>query len=260
MSTKQRNESLLDGRPEKALRQVMDHMDQLIDDVLVWLSDPKKETLGDVVLDGFPRKNPMLAIALRLIQLASNLRAAQLLIEQGFVFELGIMRRVLYETHEDVSFLLSRGLLGGQDELHQQFITAFYATDQEAAKPVRRHKIREQLKEIQIQRRSLERGVPSVEKVMGGLYRSNSRYIHGRASNILRMYDVEENRFRTAGVNEEGFFGDEWNSFWLVSYSVMMCFAAVQARFRYVNWRSDMRALAESFWEIAELQNVSVHG
>ena len=118
--------------------QAMDLMDETINGFLVQLSGPEKESLGEVFQNGFSQKDPALALVMKLVQLVSNLRAGKLLIDQGYVYELGTIRRMGYETVEDVMLLLAQHHADSQDNLHQRFLEGFYARQDESTRVYRR--------------------------------------------------------------------------------------------------------------------------
>ena len=239
--------------------QAMDHMDETINELVERLSDPEKESIGDVFQNGFDRKDPALALVLKLVQLASNLRAGKLLIDQGHVYELGTIRRLAYETVEDVMFLLAQDKVPGQEHLHPRFLNTFYAIDQKAGPYLRRDDIRDFLKKLEKEKNDVPaKGRPTWKNIFGRIYASNSEYVHGRARRIMRLFDVEELRFRTAGVDDEDHRAKELRSFWLVSFVAMYCFAAVRAGFRSEDWRSDIWQFADRFYEAADLRTMSV--
>ena len=244
---------------ELLFAKAMDHMDETLNGFLEQLSDPEKESLGDVFQNGFSQKDPALAIVLKLVQLLSNLRAGKLLIDQGHVYELGTIQRMAYETVEDVMFLLAHDKIDGDDHLHPQFLRSFYAKGQGAGTHLRRDEIREFLKKLEKEKKNVPaRGRPTWKNTFGRLYDSNSEYVHGRARRIMRLFDVEELCFCTAGVDDEGHLAKELRSFWLVSFVAMYCFAAARAAFRREDWRSDIWQFADKFYEAADLGTLSV--
>ena len=246
-------------RAELCFGQAMDHMDETINEFLNRLSHPGKESLGDVFQNGFSRKDPALALVLKLVQLVSNLRAGKLLVDQGYVYELGTIRRMVYETAEDVMFLLAQHHAENEDDLHQRFLESFYADGDRAVQHPKRYEIRDFLKKLEEKKETDHASSgPTWEKVIGRLYRVNSEYVHGRASRIRCLYDQQGNRFRTQGVDQEAYLAEEIKSFWLISFVAMYCFAAVRAAFRRENWQSDIWKFANAFYETAGLGSVSV--
>ena len=239
--------------------QAMNHMDKTLNSFLIQLSDQKKEPLEDVMSDSFVRKDPAFALILKLVQLVSNVRAGKLLIDHGYVYELGTIRRMVYETVEDVMFLLAQHHAESQDDLHQRFLESLYANEDKPVQHLKRYLIRNFLKKLEKEKqKDHASGGPNWEEVIGGLYRYNSEYVHGRASRIMRLYDHRVSRFQTEGVDDENYLAEELKSFWLIAFVAMYCFAAARAAFTKENWKSDIWRFAERFYETASLGAVSV--
>ena len=246
-------------RPELLFGKAVDYMDKTIEGFLVQLSDPEKESLDDVFERVDSRKDPALALVLKMVQLVSNLRAGKLLIDHGFVYELGTIRRMVYETVEDVMFLLAQDKVPGQEHLHPRFLNAFYAAEKKKGPYLSRRQIRGFLNKLDKEKRNDSTNEESAwEKHFRRLYDSNSEFVHGRARRIMRLYDKERRRFRTQGIDDGNLLANELTSFWQISFLAMYCFAAVRAGFRREDWQSDIWKFANTFYEAADLDSVAV--
>ena len=228
----------------------MEHMDATIKNFLMQLCESQGRVTAEVIVEGISRKDPAIAVVLKLVQLVSNLRAGKLLIDHGYIYELRTTIRMLYETIEDVLFLLSRHHAHSQDNLHQQFLNSFFAEDQDKVRNPKRYDIRDFLKKLENKKRD---DPTSCENAIGGLYRFHSQYVHGRATRIMDLHDSKKGRFRTAGIDDGEYLAQHRKSLWLVCFVAMYCFAAVRAAFRGEDWESDIWAFAERFYETAGL-------
>lgn len=209
---------------ERVFQQAVGYMDWTINDLFRLLSNPKEETIvNGVRAFRFPKKDSRHAIVLKLVQLTSNLRAGKLLIDHGFFYEWSIITRVLFETVNDIGFLLAESQADNQSKMHEQFLKVFYEEDLDdegnlqwrGITPVRPHKIREFLSRAHDRMRG-EETPPLDEELMGGIYRFASGYIHGRAPHIMMLYDSARNRFHTDGWNNEERLAIEREDFWLM--------------------------------------------
>jgi len=239
-----------DEQTELLFLQAMKHMDATIKNLLMQLCESQGRVTGEVIVGGFSQKGPAIAVVLKLVQLVSNLRAGKLLIDHGYIYELRTTIRMLYETIEDVLFLLSRHHADSKDDLHQRYLNSFFAEDQDKVQYPKRYDIRGFLKKLENNKRD---DPTSWENAIGGLYRFHSQYVHGRATRIMDLYDSKKDRFRTAGINDGEYLAQHRKGLWLVCFVAMYCFAAVRAAFKGEDWKSDIWAFAERFFETAGL-------
>jgi hypothetical protein len=66
------------------------------------------------------------AVVLKLARLVSNLNAAQLLLDSGYVQEQGALQRMLDEGAEDITFLTLAIISNDITDLHKQYLAAFW--------------------------------------------------------------------------------------------------------------------------------------
>ena len=59
------------------------------------------------------------------------------------------------------------------------------------------------------------------ESATGTIYRLDSGHIHGKASNIMRLYDGKAGEFRTDGGIAKEFVAAELRTLWQTTYVVM---------------------------------------
>ena len=112
-----------------------------MDDTLVHLSSavapPKKVAFHDSFVYRYAEKNINQAIIQKLARCISTLRAAQLLMEHGYVHEQAALQRVLDEIDEDITFLAFGVLQNDITDLHQKYLDAFYEEEFDAPKRVK---------------------------------------------------------------------------------------------------------------------------
>ena len=131
------------------------------------------------------------AIVQKLARLVSTLRATRLLLDNGFVQEVGTLKRVLDEILEDVHFIVSG--LEDPTDLHRQFLKYFYEEefDAETARAstqkrgmIRRRKIRahfgravSDISGSHLNPSEMTEDVRSVDKAYSG-------YVHGASPHL----------------------------------------------------------------------------
>lgn len=248
---------------ELTFQQALAHMDKTMDDLLKLVADPQEKSRGKVIVYRFDGKDSEHALLLKLVQLISNLRAGRLLIDHGFTYEWAVTRRLLYETVEDVMFLLAEEGSESPSMLHEKFLSAFYAEDlddqgrlpKKGVAPVPRPKIEEFIDRLEKKTDATKmRSGNSLNDVMRGIYLFGSGYVHGRASSIMRLYDEKKNEFRTNGVDDEEHLQNELKSYWQIVFVSILCFAAVRGQWWGEKYRDDALQFAEHFLDVSGLQ------
>ena len=245
---------------ELTFQQALDQMDRTIKDLLKTVPRPQAQTLGEVVVHRFSEGEARHALIMKLVQLTSNLRAGRLLIDHGFTYEWAMTRRLLYETMEDLMFLLGEGWVDSRNNLHERFLEGFYTEDfdtnskaqRKRSRFVNRDEIAAFVSKVGEATAPEEAaGETSLKTSIRTMHRFGSGYIHGRAASIMRLYDAETNEFQTNGVNSEEDLGWALKGFWLVVYMSIACFAAVRGRWWRTEYRDDALRFAENFRETA---------
>lgn len=146
------------------------------------------------------------ALVQKLARYISGLNAVAILLEAGYVQEIGVIFRTLDEIQEDIFFLASAETNGARTERHTQYLEAFYA---EAAfsrpegslripKPnlVPRKKIRAHTFKALGAGINTSQALDATESV-STLY---SGYIHAASENIMDMYGGNPPCFHIQGM------------------------------------------------------------
>jgi hypothetical protein len=144
-----------------------------------------------------------LALFLKLARAISLLGALRLLVQHGMIQEQGILKRALDETGEDIQFL-SFGDQNGLEDIHREFLEAFWAEEFEDPERLLRNKRRESVPRRKIQAynsRLKGNSDPSTAHSVGRLIQGVfSGYVHGASVHILDLYDLRAKRFSLAGL------------------------------------------------------------
>lgn len=74
--------------------------------VVALLPELEPRQRGGELLHRFPEKSVTVALGLKLVQLTGHVRAGELLIRNGFLFEWDVIQRTLQDGTEDVTFLV----------------------------------------------------------------------------------------------------------------------------------------------------------
>lgn len=193
------------------------------------------------------------AIVMKLARLVSLLRAAKLLMENGYVQEQAILHRAIDETHEDIAFLVCAVTNDKITELHKRYLAAFWqeqfehkesgALETNSRPLIPRKKIR-----AYISRLLGGDGDPSTANKIGyTIYSGFSGFVHGAAPHIMDIYGGSPPRFYTQGVigtsREAEYRYDYWN---YVYRGLLSCIFAAKA-FGAADLVLDLQAFVKQF-------------
>ena len=263
MSYKRRTSFHWNEELELVFRQALDHMDRTIDDLCPLLSDPREEPYRDGVRVRFSKKDSLHVVVMKLVQLTSNLRTGRLLIDHGFVYEWSVVKRLLYETLQDIMFLLAENQADNQNKLHERFLKEFYLEGldekgnlqqkEKGARWVKRYEIRNYLSEVQ--KKMQGKDAPLLEEASVGIHRFGSGHVHGRAAYIMmNLYDSKKNRFRTNGWDDEELLALNLESFWLIANLAIDISIAIMKQRADEEYLSNAYAVLESLDKITGLR------
>lgn len=167
---------------------------------------PQKVTHRDSFVYRYTNKGIHEALLQKLTRSISGLNAVAILLEEGYVQEVGILFRTLDEIQEDIFFLASAETNGARTERHAQYLDAFYseavfsrpADSLEIPKPnlVSRKKIRAHTMNALGQGVNVSKALAAGESI-GTAY---SGYIHAASENIMEMYGGDPPHFHVQGM------------------------------------------------------------
>lgn len=169
----------------------------------------------------FREKDIYQAIIQKLARAQSAVRAAYVLLNNGFVQEQAILHRVIDETNEDIHFLVYAVTNGTVTDLHKRFLEAFWEEEidesgtmidsKQKRLMIPREKIRAYLANIEGAALDPCRGV----KLSRTLSKAYSGFVHGASPHIMEMYGGNSPHFHTNGMLEtprmEEYTDDLWN-------------------------------------------------
>lgn len=184
------------------------------------------------------------AILLKLARTISGLRAALVLLENGFVQEQAVMQRVLDEMGEDIFFLVYAVANDEVTELHERYLEAFFQeefdtavapTDSPQKRPmIPRKRIRAYLAVVE-GKASNQQGKtlnPSDGvKLFKTLSKAYSGYVHAAAPHIMDLYGGDPPAFHLEGMLGTPRISEHADDLWNYFYRSLMAFVAAARAF-----------------------------
>lgn len=169
----------------------------------------------------FKEKDIYQAIMQKLARAQSAVRAAYVLLKNGFVQEQAILHRVIDETNEDILFLVYAVTNDTITELHKRFLDAFWEEEIDESETL----IDSKQTRAMIPRKKIRAYIANVERAVldpnrgielsRTLSKAYSGFVHGASPHIMDMYGGDPPHFHTKGMHGtprmEEYANDLWN-------------------------------------------------
>ena len=169
----------------------------------------------------YKEKDIYQAIILKLARAQSAVRAAYVLLKNGFLIEQAILHRAIDETNEDIIFLAYAVTNDTITDLHKRFLDAFWEEeidesgnmiDSKQKRPmIPRKKIRAYIANIEKAILDPSRGI----ELSRTLSKTYSGFVHGASPHIMDMYGGNPPHFHTKGLlgtpRMQEYADDLWN-------------------------------------------------
>lgn len=183
------------------------YMEMTLGTLLKNVPPPKHLSITKGRVFRFTEKTLKQAIVQKLARVISAMRASEVLLDAGFIQELGALHRQVDDTCEDVLFLVFGSRENPLPVRHQEFLDSFYGEEtidgQRTGKPdlkkgeVSRQKIRAYIAE------KSGDGINQSLLIDVGrtLHKAYSGYVHGSSISIMEMYGGNPPKFHVRGMN-----------------------------------------------------------
>ena len=169
----------------------------------------------------YKEKDIYQAIIQKLARVQSAVRAAYVLLKNGYCQEQAILHRVIDETNEDIIFLVYAITNDSITDLHKRFLEAFWEEeidesgtmiDSKQIRPmIPRKKIRAYIAKVEGNILDPSRSV-ELARTLSSTY---SGYVHGASPQIMDMYGGNPTKFHTKGLlgtpRIDEYADDLWN-------------------------------------------------
>ena len=196
---------------EDALDQQFEHALNTMEVVVHELATrvPRPQFKDDILQPAFRynEKSIQQAIVQKLARMVSTLHAARLLLNHGFVQEVGTLQRILDELQLDTIFL--RNGIEDPDNLHKDYLCDFYQEEFDAEdalrstqkrKTVPRRKIHAHNARFFAKNPAFKIDPSTGSNVLRTLQRTYSGYVHAASPHIMDMYGGLPPRFQMRGM------------------------------------------------------------
>lgn len=214
--------------------QMLDLMDRTFRDFEKSMpSKPEFVKLSFGMAFRFREKDIYQAMIQKLARVQSAVRAARLLLINGFVQEQAILQRTIDETNEDIMFLVYAVTNDTITDLHERFLEAFWEEEIDesgtllASKQNRpmipRKKIQAYLANIE----GVNLDIATSQDTARTISKVYSGFVHGASPHIMDMYGGFPPRFHTNGMTGTPRMEEHSDDLWNYVYRSLLSYTAV---------------------------------
>lgn len=185
----------------------------------------------------FSEKDIYQAMLLKLARVQSLVRAAIVLLANGFVQEQGILQRAIDETNEDIMFLVYAVTNDKITELHKKFLDAFWEEEIDESGTMMESK----QKRPMIPRKQIQAYLAKIEGVKieptrqqdaaKTIYKAYSGFVHGASPHLMDMYGGNPPHFHTNGMLGTPRIEEHADDLWNYAYRSLISHIAVAKAF-----------------------------
>ncbi|MGH1331180.1 MAG: hypothetical protein ACRBBK_09885 [Paracoccaceae bacterium] len=177
---------------------------QCIDDLMGSVPPPQAVDHDGISDFRFREQTIQQAILLKAVKYVSGLNAGDVLLKQGFLHELGILRRTLHEVKTDVMFLAKAISSDEYTEGHKRFLKNFWNelhTLEELNSPsTNKNNVQQRDIRDYIIGESPGEDTERIEETLKHLTHLYSGFIHGASAHIMDIYNHKTTKFDLSGI------------------------------------------------------------
>lgn len=181
------------------------------------------------------------AIVQKCAKLTSSLNASLVLLQSGYVQELGALFRMLDEYNEDILFLCQAIQEGGITDLHEKYLTSFYQEEfdnpdntflsTQNRPTIPRKKIRAALSRIPEQ----ELNPSDFQELHRTMSQAYSGYVHAASTHVMEMYGGDPPKFHVRGLLGTPSIAEFAENIWDYFYRGLITITMVSRTFNQEN-------------------------
>ena len=198
----------------------------------------------------YQEKLPVQILIQKMARQVTGLKAADVLLSEGLLQEVGVMFRVLDEIEEDISFL-ALGLANGKwSALHNSYAEYFWVEDDnDRQQPVQRKRIRAFVNRV------FDMPDPSSADAVGRtIHRAYSDFVHARSGPTMGMVSGPPAQFDLNGITDRlarrSYVEQMPSYFYRATVSIVMIAKVVLSETDHAECYSQFRLLEQRFGEV----------
>lgn len=237
---------------ERLYDHALSNMEHTVHSLARRVPPPQAVPYKDSFVFRYVEKTIHQALVQKLTRVVTGLKAARLLMEQGFLQEQGALQRILDEIHEDISFMSLAVIYDDITPLHKAYLDAFYeeefdadsAFDSTQKRPmIPRQKVRAYIARQEAAALDPSRGV-ELGRTISKAY---SGFIHAASPHIMDMYGGSPPHFHIRGMKGTERQDEHREDLWNYFYRSVIAFALVAKAFGDDRLFSEIQRFSREF-------------
>ena len=190
----------------------------------------------------YKEKNIYQALILKLVRVQSAVRAARVLLNNGFVQEQSILSRAIDETNEDIAFLTYAVTNDSITTLHEQYLSYFWEEEIDESGNM----IESKQKRGMISRKKVLEPGRGIE-LARTLHKTYSGFVHGAAPQIMDLYGGRPPIFSVNGMLGTIRIEEHTDDLWNYMYRSLISHVLVAKAFGAEDIANQLQACVKEF-------------
>jgi hypothetical protein len=209
---------------DKLIKDTLQNMEQTLRMLEARVSKPQSKELQSGLAFRYKEQNIHQAIIQKLALVVSGLNAALVLLEAGYMQELGALKRMLDEFNEDIEFLSLGIIYNDITELHKRYLEAFYLEEFGQEKQERPMIPRKKIRAFAAKFMAGEPNQYSAIKAGKNVSKAYSGFVHGASPHIMDLYGGNPPRFHVRGMKGTPRIAEHEEDLWNYVYrGILSC-------------------------------------
>jgi hypothetical protein len=218
-------------------RQALKMMDMAFDALSRKVGDPQRQPMGNGYVYRYNDKSIYQAIVQKLARVVTGLQAISLLNKAGFLQEQAALQRTLDEFEEDIAFLCFGIIFGEINDLHKEYLAAFYEEEfddpESAIRSTQRRPMipRKKIRAFVSKDRGTGYNQSSTIEVIRTVHKTYSGYVHGASPQLMELYFGNPPRFHLSDGADSPFYEAHLDDLLNYYYRSILSFALAAKAF-----------------------------
>lgn len=230
----------------------LQNMDAALNELTGCVAPPKDVLVNGMRAYRYVEQTTEQAIILKLVRYVSGLRACQMLLDHGFVQELGVLQRVLTDIEEDVTFLACSIIFNNSNEFHRRFLATFWQEEFDMSgkrpKSVARDMVpRSKIRAYNAAAHQMNLDPSTTIEVIQTVSSVYSGFVHAPACHVMELYAGNPPSFHTNGMLRTGRQDEHCEDLWNQFYRGILLMAEASTAFGHQTLQDALIAFSKQF-------------
>lgn len=228
------------------------NMDAALNELISLVPSPEEVTVNGNPAYRYVEQTTEQAVVLKLVRYVSGLRACQLLLDHGFVQEVGALQRVLTDIEEDVTFLSLSIIFNNPTNFHRRFLASFWQEEFDTSgirpKSLARDMVpRSKIRAYNANAHQFRLDPSTTIEVIHTVSSVYSGFVHASACHIMDLYGGCPPAFHTNGTPGTSRQREHAEDLWNQYYRGILLMAEASTAFGHQTLQHQLITFAKQF-------------